>query len=235
MAFGSYRSLFGEPRWRRSAILGTLLCIAGVVGLWGIGFFAPELVNPVIAKTLGAQGLTQTQIEVSQQNWVGVNSIVQNVGGFFGMVAFTWLAQRIGRKRSFLLAFPAAMFATIFYFQSFNGVSDIWMSGIMGACQLTLFAGFAIYLPELFPLRLRSTGTSFCYNVGRFIAASGPLTFGTLQRLLVPKGADAEAKLSAIRDAASWMSCIFLLGMVATLLLPETRGQPLPEDLPQNE
>ena len=45
----------------------------------------------------------------------------------------------------------------------------------MGFFQLALFAGFAIYLPELFPLRLRSTGTSFCYNVGRFIAASGPV------------------------------------------------------------
>jgi hypothetical protein len=54
----------------------------------------------------------------------------------------------------------------------------------MGACQLSLFAGFAIYLPELFPTRLRSTGTSFCYNVGRFIAASGPITLGALQSLI---------------------------------------------------
>ena len=36
---------------------------------------------------------------------------------------------------------------------------------IMGFCQLALFGGYAIYFPELFPTRLRSTGTSFCYNV----------------------------------------------------------------------
>jgi len=45
------------------------------------------------------------------------------------------------------------------------------MVPVMGFCQLSLFAGYAIYFPELFPTRLRSTGTSFCYNVGRFVAA----------------------------------------------------------------
>ena len=55
-----------------------------------------------------------------------------------------------------------------------------WMIPIMGFCQLALFGGYAIYFPELFPTRLRSTGTSFCYNVGRFVAAIGPFTFGYL-------------------------------------------------------
>ena len=50
----------------------------------------------------------------------------------------------------------------------------------MGFCQLALFGGYAIYFPELFPTRLRSTGTSFCYNVGRFVAAIGPFTLGFL-------------------------------------------------------
>ena len=44
----------------------------------------------------------------------------------------------------------------------------------MGFCQLALFGGYAIYFPELFPTRLRSTGTSFCYNVGRLVAAVRP-------------------------------------------------------------
>ena len=54
------------------------------------------------------------------------------------------------------------------------------MIPVMGFCQLTLFGGYAIYFPELFPTRLRSTGTSFCYNVGRYVAALGPLTMGQL-------------------------------------------------------
>ena len=51
---------------------------------------------------------------------------------------------------------------------------------IMGFCQLALFGGYAIYFPELFPTRLRSTGTSFCYNVGRLVAAAGPSVLGLL-------------------------------------------------------
>ena len=48
-----------------------------------------------------------------------------------------------------------------------------WMMPLMWFFQLGVFAGFAIYLPELFPSRMRSTGTSFCYNLGRFAAAVG--------------------------------------------------------------
>ena len=54
------------------------------------------------------------------------------------------------------------------------------MIPLMGFCQLALFGGYAIYFPELFPTRLRSTGTSFCYNVGRLVAAAGPSVLGLL-------------------------------------------------------
>ena len=101
--------------------------------------------------------------------------------------------------------------------------------------QMALFAGFAIYLPELFPLRLRSTGTSFCYNVGRYVAASGPITLGALQSYMLTKIAKPDGstsldqKIAVFRDACSYMSVIFLIGLVAIFFLPETKGQPLPE------
>jgi MFS family permease len=230
-AFGSYTSLLGEVRWRQSALGGMLLCVAAVIGLWGIGFFAPELVGPVIERSLKAQNLPPEQIAGAKGIWIGINSIVFNVGAFFGMLAMTKLAQNVGRKRAFAIAFLLAMGATVGYFRLFNGKSDIWMSAVMGACQLALFAGFAIYLPELFPTRLRSTGTSFCYNVGRFLAASGPFTLGKLQAHLKAGAITPEAKIEAFRNAATYMSAIFLLGLVALLFLPETKGRPLPEDV----
>jgi MFS family permease len=228
--FGSYASLFGEPLWRKHALLGMMLCIAGVVGLWGVGFFSPELVGPVIERSLRAAGGDPARIASDKTFWIGLNSIVQNVGAFFGMLAFAKAAQRFGRKGPFAVGYIAAFIATVGFFQFFNGKSDIWMSAVMGGCQLALFSGFAIFLPELFPLRLRSTGTSFCYNVGRFIAASGPLTLGKLQAVLAANAHTAEAKLGAFRNAASYLSAILLVGLIAVFFLPETKGKPLPEE-----
>jgi hypothetical protein len=95
----------------------------------------------------------------------------------------------------------------------------------MGFCQLALFGGYAIYFPELFPTRLRSTGTSFCYNVGRLVAAVGPLTLG----LLTSKVFGAYPQPMPFRLAGVTMCAVFLLGLVALPFAPETRGQPLPE------
>ena len=238
--FGSYASLFSDSRWKRHALGGMLLCISGVIGVWGIGFFAPELVGSVMERSLIEAGVSGAQVASEKARWTGINGIVQNVGAFLGMISFTWLAQGIGRKKAFVIGSVCAAAATIFYFQCFNDKSDIWMSGVMGFFQLALFAGFSMYLPELFPLRLRSTGISFCYNVGRFLAALGPWTLGYLTKHLSDKAAAANegaaaaiitaAKLDAFRLAACCMCAIYVVGIIALKFLPETKGQPLPED-----
>jgi hypothetical protein len=104
--------------------------------------------------------------------------------------------------------------------------SDVfWMIPIMGFCQLSLFGGYAIYFPELFPTRLRSTGTSFCYNVGRYIASVGPLTLG----LLASQVFGGYGQVGSWRYAGVTMCAFFLLGLIALPFAPETKGKPLPE------
>jgi len=228
--FGSYGSLLGEPRWRKNALLGTLLCIAGVVGLWGVGFFASELVGPVMTASLEKQGLSGKELAGARPYWLGINGIVQNTGAFLGMLTFTVVAQKLGRKKAFTIAFIGAFLATFGFYRYFNGKGDIWMSAVMGFFQLGVFAGFAIYLPELFPTRLRATGTSFCYNVGRFVAAAGPFMLGSLQKSLAANANTPVEKLNAFREACCWCSSVFLVGLIAVFFLHETKGQPLPED-----
>jgi hypothetical protein len=98
----------------------------------------------------------------------------------------------------------------------------------MGFFQLSLFAGYAIYFPELFPTYLRSTGTSFCYNVGRFVAATGPAVLGLLTGVVFA----GYAEPLPWRYAGVSMCGIFLLGLCVLPFAPETKGQPLPEDEP---
>ncbi|HSJ01384.1 MAG: MFS transporter, partial [Verrucomicrobium sp.] len=229
--FGSYSSLFGEAKWRKPALLGMALCVSGVVGLWGVGFFSPELVGDVIGKALKAENVPTDQIQGKRLMWVGITMIMQNIGAFLGMMAFTKAAHNFGRKPVFVAAYIAAFLSTVAVFKFLSEPWHIFtLIPLMGFCQLALFAGFAIYLPELFPTRLRSTGTSFCYNVGRFIAASGPLVQGSLTALLAHGATTGEAKLEAFRNACAYVSGVFLLGIIALIFLPETKGRPMPED-----
>jgi len=213
---GSMTELFSDPRWRYNAIIGMLLAFAGVVGLWGIGFFSFDLFRAVLDKTNLTAG--------EKTFWIGMTSLLQNAGAFFGIYTFTHVTQRIGRRKAFAIAFVAAMLSTAFTFWNLNSFGDIfWMIPMMGFCQLALFGGYAIYLPELFPTRLRSTGTSFCYNVGRFVAALGPLALGLLTSRVFAHQAEP------MRYAGVTMCLVFLIGLATVPFMPETKGKPLPE------
>jgi MFS family permease len=223
---GSYAELFGNPRWRRNAIVGLLLASSGVIGLWGIGFFSFELIGAVFRQTFEKEGLAPDAIKGKVTFWVGITSLLLNAGAFLGIYAFSRVTAHIGRKPTFAVSFLLAMLSTAFTFWYLKDFSDVfWMIPIMGFCQLALFGGYAIYFPELFPTRLRSTGTSFCYNVGRYIASVGPLTLG----LLASEVFGHYGKVESWRYAGVTMCAFFLLGLIALPFAPETKDQPLPE------
>jgi MFS family permease len=333
---GSYSELLGTPEFRRRALIGLALATSGVVGVWGIGFFSPELIRSVFTRQYHAEaretgaaaadraflnllvqqperldeiaqkinaadlinltaedrdasaiytavleqkksgqaitkesvleqstklpagdaeavrtrraaylnvetsdaapsseamqthidriaGRTQ-EIKGSLTSLAGLTLLVQNIGAFFGIYMFTTLTHYTGRRTAFAVSFILAMLSTILVFSSFNDVTDFyWMIPLMGFCQLSVFGGYAIYFPELFPTRLRSTGTSFCYNVGRYLSASGPLFLGYLSNNVFSDYAEP------LRPAAMTMCSVYLIGLLVLPFAPETKDQPLPE------
>jgi MFS family permease len=221
---GSYRALFSDPRWRKNALVGLGLAVSGVVGLWAVGFFTMDLVGNVLTKRFAQEGLPENEIVGRVAFWKGITSLMINGGAFLGMYSFGIVTQRIGRKPAFAISFIAAILSTAAVFWWLNEFWQIFvLVPIMGFCQLSLFAGYAIYFPELFPTHLRSTGTSFCYNVGRFVAAIGPTMLALLTSHVF---ADTEEPL---RYAGLTMCSIFLVGLLVLPLAPETKGRPLPE------
>jgi MFS family permease len=206
---GSPFELFRNPRWRRNSIVGLLLGVSGMIGLWGIGFFSPELISTALA------GAPQTTIDTVR----GWGTALQDVGAFLGMVTFTAIASLVSRRLAFFFAFLAGMLITAFVFTSLQTATDAyWMLPMMGFAQLALFAGYSIYFPELFPTRLRGTGVGFCYNTVRYLAAPAPILLGYLSTIL------------SFRTAAVVMSSVYLIGMIALIWAPETKDRPLPED-----
>src|SRR5207237_2063700 len=142
---------------------------------------------------------------------VGQASVLLNLGGGCGMYAFKRFTQRHGRRPAFAAAFILAMLGTAGTYWFLDDVTDVyWMIPLMGFCQLTLFGGYAIYFPELFPTRLRSTGTSFCYNVARFLAAAGPTALGLLtsQVFTVERGYAEPMRYVGVTLCAVFLVCL---------------------------
>ena len=224
---GSYAELFGDPRWRKNAFIGLTLASAGVIGLWGIGFFFPDLIDSVFRKEMIKPDMTPEELQIVNgqiTRWKGIASVMVNLGAFFGIYGFALVTQRVGRRPAFAIAFLAALGSTLLVFSSLRSKNDIfWMLPLMGFCQLALFGGYAIYFPELFPTRLRSTGTSFCYNVGRIVAAVGPTLLGRLRSDVFGNSPEP------IRPSAMLMCSVFVIGLLVLPFAPETKDKPLPE------
>ncbi len=222
--FGSYGSLLTHPRWRKHAWLGLIACTSGIVGLWGIGNFHPKIVGSIIEQELALRNLSVDAMAAEKAFWRSAGLLLHNAGGFFGMLAMAKLAQVKGRRIAFALALLLSFLSTVLVFKFLRTTGQMyWMLPVMGFGQLGVFGVFAVYLPELFPTSLRSTGTSFCYNVGRILAATAPFT---MSRITASLGGEVEG----FRTAGLWVSLVLLVGIFVLPFLPETKGQPLPEE-----
>jgi MFS family permease len=208
---GSLRELLGVRPWRDRAILGLLLATAGLSTFWGVTVAGQELAKEALVR----EGVAEDQAEKRSRFAYG---IVQATGGGLGLLAFGPLSARLGRRRAFVVMQLAALVVvplTCFVPQTYYQL--LALLPLYGFVTLSIHAGFAVYFPELFPTRLRATGASFCFNGGRLLSAGMLYLSGEIKEVL------------ELRTAIALLSLLFLLGIAFVLMLPETKGRPLPE------
>lgn len=288
---GRISDLFRHPTWRRNTLVGLALAVAGQIGLWGVGFYTPELIDSAIPtidpaarprieailsapsptahmaafqalndaeKRKYAEFLSRTsrlhepvdpdragEVQLTPERKEGIRAVLnkaitedaktklksrggmaQQLAAFFGIYAFTLVAARWGRRLSFLIGLALAWGSLMLTFFTFKSPWQVWyLWPLVGFCTLAPFGGYAIYFPELFPTRLRTTGTSFCYNVGRYVTAFGLFILGPLSAAL-----HGLTSMPGFRLAAMVLACSYLVGIVALWWAPETVNRPLPED-----
>jgi hypothetical protein len=106
-------------------------------------------------------------------------------------------------------------------FRYVNGYGPAFLVSVtlVGATTAAFYGWLPLYLPELFPTRVRATGQGLCYNTGRILAAVGALTQGQL----------VSAYSGSYARAGAMVTLIYLVGLTLVWLGPETKGQPLPE------
>jgi MFS family permease len=225
--FGPYAGLLQEARWRKNLLVGAVIASTGVVALWAIGEYGVDLQRQVFQTWYQKDGVPAEQIPAKVNVAVTWSFMLSMLGAAVGMWLFTKAASRFGRRPAFAIGFGLAFVVTVLVYWKMSSPRDgLWMLPLMTSCQLAVFAGFAIYLPELFPSRLRSTGTSFCYNLGRFAAAGGSFFSATL----ATKAYGQFGSPLMERYSAMTMCAIFLIGILILPFAPETKGKPLPED-----
>jgi len=208
---GSFRELFGNRRWASHAILGLLLAAVGLATFWGVTIAGQDLMQHLLVRS----GIENA---VASQRAKFAYGIVETAGGGLGLLSFGPLAEWLGRRGAFALMLSLAFLIVPFTcYVPQTETQLLCVLPFFGFFTLGIHSGFAIYFPELFPSRLRATGSGICFNGGRLAAA--PMLW---------LSGDLTTRLS-LHKALTAVATLFLLGLVLLIFLPETKGKPLPE------
>jgi predicted MFS family arabinose efflux permease len=195
---GPLRELF-QRDLIRFTIFGILLSAIPMVGAWSASKWMIPWSDKIAGPTNGAY-------KAATQGWWALGAVL-------GSLAGAQLASRIGRRTSYAIISIATVAITTAMFQltaplrsGFHAV--VFAQGFLA----TLFFGWlAVYLPELFPTRVRATGSGLAYNSGRFATAAGVLAAGFLFKAL---GGDYQR-------VGTICASIYALGFVAIWWAPD--------------
>ena len=215
------RELFTPVFWprTRSALLMTFVAL---LTWWSCNAFIP-----VVSATLGqaaaaAAGLDKAATSALVEHWKTIATTAFNLGGLIGTLLTVPIAKRFGRRPMFATYFAFAALSLLGTFGlDIPNEARLYMYFFIGLSVFGVFGSFTYYLPELFPTRLRATGSGFCYNIGRVVAAAGPYVVGTV-------AAAGSGEPRVILNALFAVAFVPLFGLLFMPWVVETRGQQLP-------
>jgi MFS family permease len=207
-------------------IIGTCLAGMALLGTWGSLQWAPQWAHKLAEHTANANTAS------------AYTQIASAVGAIFGTLAAAYFAEWFSRRWSYFLlclgslAVCAYLFRSATYYESTAGLGAYLYPGptefgarflllvaLAGGITASFYGWLPLYLPELFPTRIRATGQGFAFNFGRVLAAIGALQSGQLLNYFQ----EDYARMCSI------VSLVYLVGMVLIWFCPETKGQPLPD------
>jgi MFS family permease len=198
------------PAFRGRTILATLLSACVQFANWGLFFWLPGfLARPV---EQGGAGMSI----VRSAGWI----IPVQIGAYIGYNSFGFIAEKLGRRRTFVAYLVTAAVLVPLYGQMARSPGVLMALGpLLGFVGYGYFSLFGSFLAELFPTDVRATGQGLTYNLGRGLGALAPYTIGAV----------AQMPNVGIGSALGLTSAFFLAGAVLIMFFADTSRKSLVE------
>lgn len=191
-----------RPPLRFRVLIATATTAALLFSYWGLFTWVPTY----LSSHDGGAGLGI----VKSTAWI----IPMQVGAFFGYTSFGFLADRFGRKPTFIaFVLGAAAIVPIYGASARSELTLMLLGPVVGFLGHGYFSLFGAMLAELFPSTMRGTAQGFCYNAGRAASALAPWAIGSM------------ADRRGLGFALGATSILYVIGAGLVLMLPETRGK----------
>jgi MFS family permease len=211
----------------RRMLLGACLSGVALVGTWASVQLAPSWASKLVEARQAGPSAELDAPAISPASASARTQIISGFGAIIGTMAGALLCNVIGRRPTYTLLCVASLAASLVFYLGNNAYGWPLLVGIffVGGLTASFYGWLPLYLPELFPTRVRATGQGFSFNFGRILAAIGALQSGNLMSL----SQFGTTEVLSHAHACAAMSLVYLIGVGLIWLAPETRGKPLPE------
>jgi MFS family permease len=202
-----FKAIFGPKLVGRTL---RIIALGGAVqfAYWGLFFWLPPFLARPVEQGGAGMGV------VGSLQWI----IAMQIGAYLGYLTFGFIADRLGRRRTFILfMLCAAAIVPIYGQMARNPTVLLVLSPLLGYFGHGYFSLFGGLIAEMFPTAVRATGQGTSYNVGRMAGAVAPYTIGVV----------ATLPGIGIGLALGVTSAFFLLAAILVLTLPDRRDQAL--------